>query len=194
MAIIGISLNEVVRDFIGQFAYTYSKYVNEIDLKETPVTDWDLLSFFKFNDMKEMNKFLHTEASLEIFGHADQLHDNVITKLNTFMSNILDEEEHEVVIISREANKSIPATLFFLSKLGFSGNNLKFVMDYAKKWNGVDILITANPIALANKPKGKISIKINTTYNKEIESDYEYDSIVDIFNNEEDFIKKINND
>lgn len=194
MAKIGITINEVLRDFIGQFAYTYSKYINEIDLNETPITNWDLLSFFKFNSMVELNKFLHTEAALEVFGHADQLHDNVITKLNSFITNIIDEEEHEVIVISREANKSIPATLFFLSKLGFEGNQLVFITDYSKKWDDVDILITANPIALANKPEGKISVKIKTTYNKDSKSDFEYDSIIDLFNNEEDFLKKINND
>lgn len=189
--IIGISLNEVIRDFVGQFAYTYSKYVEEIDLNETPITNWDLLDFFKFKSMAELNTFLHTDAALEIFGHADQLHDNVITKLNTFITNILDEEEHDVVVVSREADKSIPATLFFLSKLGFSGHNLRFVMDYTKKWDDVDVLITANPITLKNKPEGKISVKIKSTYNADVESDYEYDSILDLFNNEEEFINKI---
>ena len=38
---IGITLNEVVRDFIGQFAYTYSKYETEISLIDNPVTSSD---------------------------------------------------------------------------------------------------------------------------------------------------------
>jgi hypothetical protein len=33
-----------------------------------------------------------------------------------------------------------------------------------KKWDG--ILITANPKALESKPEGKISIKVNASYNK----------------------------
>jgi len=187
---IGITLNEVLRDFIGQFAYTYSKYKSEIDLRETPVTTWDLLEFFNFKDIKELNHFLHTEASLEIFGHADQLHTNVVTKLNSFISNMIDEEECEVVLISREADKSIPATLFFLSKLGFTGNNIKFVTDYTKKWDDVDILITANPQALRAKPEGKISVKIKATYNEDVEADFELDSIVSLFDDENE-IKRI---
>lgn len=189
MARIGITLNEVMRDFIGQFAYTYSKYKDSIDLKETPVESWDLLEVFKFKDMVDLNDFLYMEASLEIFGHADQLHNSIITKYNEFANDLVDEEEHEVILISREANRSIPATLFFLSKLGFSANNIRFVTDYAKKWDEVDVLITANPIALKAKPDGKISVKINASYNKDVKADYEYDSVVTIFENKEELNK-----
>jgi hypothetical protein len=182
---IGITLNEVVRDFIGQFAYTYSKYETEISLKDNPVTSWDLLEYFNFPDMEALNKFLYTEASLEIFGHADQLHDNVVTKLNNFITDIIDEEEHEVIIISREANRSIPATLFFLSKLGFTGNNIRFVLDTAKKWDGIDVLVTANPVALQAKPEGKISVKVSASYNQDVEADYTIETIMELFDNEE---------
>jgi len=192
---IGITLNEVMRDFIGQFAYTYSKYKKkDIDLKAKPITNWDLLKYFDFNSMDELNHFLHTEASLEVFGHADQLHENVVTKFNSFVINIMDGEEHEVILISREGGRSIPATLFFLSKLGFSGNNIQFVTDYKKKWDDVDVLITANPTALAAKPDGKISIKIKTTYNKDVKADYEFDSIIPLFDDEEILEKILNND
>ncbi len=191
MAVIGITLNEVMRDFIGQFAYTYSKYKIDVDLKKTPVTNWDLLDIFKFKDKAELNKFLYTEASLEIFGHADQLHDNIITKFNWFNTELIDEGEHELVLISREGDRSIPATLFFLSKLGFMGTSIKFVTDYRRKWDGIDVLITANPIALENKPKGKVSVKVNTTYNKDIKADYKLDSVIDLFDGEVELDKFI---
>jgi len=190
---IGISINEVLRDFVGQFGYVYSKYINEVDLKENPVTDWNLIDFFSFDNEEELNKFLYTEASYEVFAIADQLHDNVVTKLNGFITEMTDEE-HEVILISREANKSIPSTLFFLSKLGFAGNNIQFVMDTVKKWDDIDVLITANPIALKGKPEGKISVKVNATYNKDEESDYEIENIIDLFENQELLEKILEND
>ena len=49
----------------------------------------------------------------------------------------------------------------------------------------VDVLITANPQTLENKPNGKISVKVNASYNKNTPSDYEIDSILDFINNEE---------
>jgi hypothetical protein len=74
-------------------------------------------------------------------------------------------------------NNSKPATLFFLSKLSSKVNNIIFVIDYDKKWEHVDILITADPTTLESKPKEKISIKVINHYNKNCDSDY---TIIDI--------------
>ena len=190
---IGITLNEVIRDFIGQLKYVYGKYYHK-DMEDVEIEDWDLLKYFKFPSEEKLNEFLYSDAPMEIFAHADQLHTNIGPILNRFISNINDEEEHEVIIISRDAHKSRPSTLFFLSKLGFTGDNIRFVMDTSKKWDGIDILVTANPIALDTKPEGKISVKINASYNKGVEADYELDSILDFVNNEEIFDKIINYD
>jgi cytidylate kinase len=46
---IGISINEVLRDFIGQLAYTYDKYIGETDVTEGDVTNFNLIEFFKFD-------------------------------------------------------------------------------------------------------------------------------------------------
>lgn len=194
---IGITLNEVVRDFIGQFTYTYNKYkkgehlFNEVDLKETPIEEWDLLKYFNFDNIQELNKFLYTEASLEVFGHADQLHTNIIPKLNRFISD-MEDEEHEVVIISREADKSIPSTFFFFTKVGLIANNFRFVSDTTKKWDYCDVLITANPKALDAKPEGKISVKVDATYNADTESDYAVENLMELIDNKE-FLNKILN-
>lgn len=184
MAKISISINEVFRDFIGQFAYTYDKYVDKFDIRKTPVDTFDLINHFKFNSIDELNKFLYIEASLEIFGHADQLHDNVMKHFNLFLSDIKDEEEHTVELVSREVQKAIPSTLFFLSKLACQADTIRFVQNHKNKWENTDILITANPDALECKPMNKISVKINTSYNKDIKADYELDSIIDFFKDE----------
>jgi hypothetical protein len=70
---IGISINEVLRDFIGQFAYTYDKYVAETKLTVKDVTSFDLIEFFKFENIDKFNSFLYLEAPLEIFGHAERI-------------------------------------------------------------------------------------------------------------------------
>ena len=181
---IGISINEVLRDFIGQFIYTYNKYVEPTEIKESDITSLNLLEFFKFNDTSELNKFMYLEAPLEIFGHADQMSDNIINHFNNFVSEILDEEEHEVELVSKEADKSIPSTFFFLSKTGCKINKIRFVRKSVDEWDGVDILVTANPEALLKKPTGKISVKVKSFYNQNIPADYEIDSILDIIRDE----------
>jgi hypothetical protein len=181
---IGISLNEVLRDFIGQFAYTYEKYIGPIDILKNPVSDFDLLNHFKFDSVDELNKFLFLEASLEIFGHADQLHENIMNQFNMFLMDIKDEEEHEVIITSKEVAKSIPSTYFFLSKLGCKADKINFVPNFEDTWDNIDLLITANPVALESKPEGKISVKINASYNKDSKADFELDSILDFIKDE----------
>ena len=39
-------------------------------------------------------------------------------------------------------------------------------------WDSIDILLTANPNLLLNHPNGKIVIKYETSYNKDIETEY----------------------
>jgi hypothetical protein len=182
---IGISINEVLRDFIGQFAYTYDKYIGPTNITSNDVTSFDIIDHFNFDSVDKLNSFLYLEAPLEIFGHADQLHDGIINQLNEFLSEIDYEGEHSVEIVSREVNKAIPSRMFFLSKTGARVPNIRFVKNHESEWDGLDVLITANPKALASKPDGKISVKINASYNSNSPSDYELDNIVEFFKDEE---------
>ena len=192
MAKIGISINEVLRDFISQFIYTYNKYINETNIKTEEVTNFNLAETFNFPNVDELNKFLYFEAPLEIYGHADQLHDNLINHFNNFLMDVKDDGQHEIEIVSKEVGKSIPATFFFLSKTGCKIDRLRFVKKSEKEWDGLDILITADPEALKNKPEGKISVKIKTPYNKDLASDYELESILSFIKDQE-FRNKILN-
>jgi 5'(3')-deoxyribonucleotidase len=181
---IGISINEVLRDFIGQLTYTYDKYIEESDIKEGDVTNFNLIEFFKFDDINKLNSFLYLEAPLEIFGHADQMSDGLMNHFNHFLTDIIDDEEHEIELVSREIDKSIPSTYFFLSKTSCRANKIRFVRQHIEEWDGLEVLVTANPIALENKPTNKISVKVKASYNKDIKADYEIDSILDLIRNE----------
>lgn len=183
---IGITLNEVLRDFVGQLAYTYTKYIDpDFSLKEDEITSSNFIDHFKFDDIDAFNKFVYDEAALEIFGHADQLHENIMSQFNTFLMDIEDDEEHEIILVSREAAKSIPSTMFFLSKVGCKATNIRFVKKYEEMWDEVDVLVTATPEALNVKPTGKVSIKINTTYNSDVRGDHEMDDILEFMRDEE---------
>jgi hypothetical protein len=191
---IGISINEVLRDFIGQFIYTYDKYivpeleadgVTVPDLEIEDVTSFNLMDHFEFKDINRFNTFLYLEAPLEIFGHADLMSDGLMNHFNNFLVNIKDDEEHEVYLVSREVDKSIPSTYFFLSKTGCKSDKIQFCSSNENEWDGIDVLVTANVIALENKPQGKISIKVKSPYNKDVKADYEIDTLLDFINDEE---------
>lgn len=192
---IGIDINEVLRDFIGQFDYVYSKYKipENADVEQTPVDSFDLLKHFPFaGGIDEMNKFMYEEAALEIFGHADELYDNLINRLNLYNMEIIDDEEHELRLVSKEAVNSIPATYFFLSKTGCRISNIRFKTKYEELWNDVDVLITANPLLIENKPSNKVVIKIKSVYNQNVKCNYEFDSLFD-FMDDNEILNKINN-
>lgn len=185
MASVAISINEVLRDFLSQFIYTYDKYIEPTKLESEEITDFDLSKTFNFSDTNRLNSFLYLESPLEIFGHADQMSDGLMNHFNHFLMDIKDDGEHTIELTSREADKSIPSTYFFLSKTGCKSTNIRFEQNHKDEWGNSDVLITANPIALENKPSGKISVKVKSPYNKNVSADFEIDSILDFIKDEE---------
>jgi hypothetical protein len=174
---VGIALDGVVRDFMGQLEKTYDKYYPEEveegeELPQRKIDSFNLLYHFPFSGgTTELNEFMYVESALEVFGHPGESKLNAVQHLNQF-HNLLEDEGHFPLVISRELNNSKPSTLFFLSKLSSKVSNIKFVREYEDKWDHVDVLITSNPITLGSKPQGKISIKVINGYNKDCESDY----------------------
>jgi hypothetical protein len=177
---IGITIDGVVRDFITKFELVYDKYFpvgGDVDLPERNIDTLNLLDHFDFSGgTNDLNTFMYIDSALEIFGHAGETKLNSIEHLNQ-LHNIIEDMGHTPIIISKELNNSKPATLFFLSKLSAKINRIIFVREYEKKWDHVDILITATPPVLRAKPDGKISIKVINHYNKKEKADY---TIVDL--------------
>ena len=91
-----------------------------------------------------------------------------------------------------EYGTSIGNTYFFISKLGTKIREVFLPIDSLDIWNKCDVLITANPKLLNNKPNNKISIKINTEYNKDCESNYSFNSLESFLNNEKNTLILIN--
>jgi len=171
---IGITINGVIRDFITKFESVYDKYYNVESEKETKrdIDTSNLLDHFNFTGgTQELNKFLYVDSSLEIFGHAGETKLNSVEHLNQ-LHNLIEDMGHNPIVLSKELNNSKPATLFFLSKLSAKINNIIFVREYEKVWDYVDVLITADPEILDNKPSGRISVKVINHYNKNCQSDY----------------------
>jgi hypothetical protein len=175
---IGITIDGVIRDFLTKFELVYDKYFPvEEDTPKRSIDSLDLLEYFTFSGgTTDLNKFMYVDAALEIFGHANEKKLNSVEHLNQ-LHNLLEDMGHTPIVISKELNNSKPATLFFLSKLSAKINNIIFIREYDKKWDHVDILITANPITLNTKPVGKVSIKVINKYNKNVKADY---TIVDL--------------
>ena len=109
---------------------------------------------------------------MEIFGHAQSTEYMTFNDLNEIYHNFRDK--HDLIIVSDEIGKSKPASLFFLSKFGSLIENIKFYSNSTinSMWNGIDVLLTANPDLLLQHPSDKLLIKYETEYNKNINSLY----------------------
>ena len=200
---IGIEINGVLRDTIGKFTQVYEKHMieesddgnktYEIDLSGnteentvendfeykviSDVTSLELMSHFAFKNSDELYSFMYEDFVMQIFGHAGSTETFTFNELNDFYINFRDE--YEIVIVSVEMGRSKPASLFFLSKFGCLIENIKFYSNSTLQnmWNGLDIIVSANPKLIENAPNNKTVIKYKTSYNKDVTCEYEIDEL-----------------
>ena len=206
---IGIEINGVLRDTILKFTQLYEKYLieksdvvnrtfelsfsgetsNEVETTEednfvyeitSEVDSLELMSHFKFKNSEELFSFMYEEYTMELFGHAPSTEMMTFNILNDIYHNLRDK--YDLMIVSDEIGRSKPSSLFFLSKFGCLLEKVFFYSEITKKdmLDEVDILLTANPDLLLNKPDNKIIIKFITDYNKNIKSEYEIYSLSDL--------------
>jgi hypothetical protein len=168
----------------------------EFDVDEIEITSLDYENVFPFPNRQEYEKFVYEDYPYEIFGCADSVSKELPVKFLEWqtrtLTNIDTDEPIEIMFASTmEFQLTLTSTYFFLAK-DYRVREMYMPTDSATIWDKCDVLITANPKLLLNKPDGKTSIKINTTYNTELEADYEYDSMVEFMedkNNVEKLLK-----
>jgi DNA-binding Lrp family transcriptional regulator len=187
---IGIDLNNVLRDTLKKIEQVYERWFiestnEEDDFKyeiKSPVTSLDLMSHLSFKDEDHLYNFLYKDFTMEIFGHAGSVEMTTMNDLNDFYLNL--REKYDIMIVSDEIGKSKPATLFFISKFGCLIESIKFYSEQTKKqmWKSVDILLTANPELLLNKPSKKMVIKYETSFNKHIHTEHTITNLKELEN------------
>lgn len=175
---IAIELNGVLRDTLKKIQQEYEKWYLENPFKEDDETDYEVISdlttleiskHLKFKDDDELYDFLYKEHTMEIFGHAGSVETSGMMDFNEFYLD--NRDNHDILIVSDEIGKSKPASLFFISKFGCLVETVKFYSESTinSMWDSIDVLLTANPNLLLNYPEGKIVIKYETLYNKDID-------------------------
>jgi len=169
-----ISIDGVLRNLIDKFDYHYKNEFFDVEFdkkddfkyefKDVVYND-DLTKYYSFHDKDEFYNFTYIEFAVEIFGHAFPSYNGVITELNELIHK--NEDDTFYVVGLDELGKAKPATLFFLSKTGFIGNNVKFVKskDLKKIWKMCDIWVTDNETIINSCPKNKKAVKFNTKHN-----------------------------
>ena len=194
---IAIDLNDVIRDYTSQFIDQYTKNIDpdcEIELED--VTDFDFYNVFKFDSRDDYSNFKYVDYAYELFLKAQPMDRMLSYRFNDWLQTTLRdlEEENipEVMLVSPlEANLTIQATLGFLSKLPSRVREIYFPVDSATIWDRCDILITANPNLISNVPEGKTVIKVEAPYNKDVECEHTFKSMMDIITDKEETIIKL---
>jgi hypothetical protein len=218
---IGLSIDGVLRDLFRKIEDTHEKYFpsekdEKIEIKDYDFDKWlnfpeeenkqaELEFNPEFNEEKfldeeqdltfnnNINKvtveeFLYEKCTLEIFGYAGEENHSIMETLNQI---IIENPEHEFIIISREIGMSIPSTFFFLSKTKCMCQNIKFVKDYEDVWSYIDVMITDHPKIITSKPKGKLCVKVEKKFNTlNVQSNVNIKSIKEI---DKDFILNLEN-
>jgi len=195
---IGVSIDNVLRDYFGQIENTFQKYFAKEEEEPIEIRDYDLEKWIVFpeEEIKQaelefnpnfnedsffedetettltniktkvtLQEFMYEKCTLEIFGYANEIISSAVETLNNL---ILENPQYEFIIISREGGLAIPSTLFFLSKTRCTCPNIKFVTEYSKVWDYVDVMVTDHPEILNSKPLEKISIVVDKEYNQKI--------------------------
>jgi hypothetical protein len=146
---------------------------------KSEVTSLNLMDHFGFKTEDELYSFTYEDFAMQIFGHAGSSETFTFNDLNELYLKYRDN--NELLIVSDEMVKSKPASLFFLSKFGCLLEKIKFYSNSTinSMWDEVDVLLTANPNLLLDKPKDKIVVKYSTNYNKNIKADYEIETLKD---------------
>lgn len=187
---IAVDLNDVLRDYTKNFSQYFKKaYDEDVNFGEIVVNTNELDKVFPFKSRYEYERFVYEDFSWELFGKCPACDNGLSAAFSNWVTktvtNIDTDDPIDVMIVSpMEYGITIPSTYWFLSKLGCRAREVYFPMDSLTIWDKCDVLITANPKLLNNKPDGKVSVKIKADYNDGIESDFEYNNMIEFLEND----------
>lgn len=192
---IAISLDDVIRAKSKSILKAYNKLNEEFDIDSVKLDNNNFKNILGFNTDKEYHQFLYEDYVFEIFGEAEVTEKMVDKKLNLWHIDLNNNEELteqiDLMLVNPfEFNSSIGFTHFFLSKIATRIRETFFPTNSVEIYDKCDVLITADPKLLKNKPINKIVVKIETDYNKEEESDFTYKTLTD-FLEDKDIINKL---
>ena len=196
-------MDGVLRNTIQKFDYHYNEafFNSDVIIEEEekndfeygitePIQNDNLLNSYRFQSKEEFENFIFIEYPIEIFGHAGLSYSTTFTDLHKLL---FDNPDHNFTLVGLdELGKAKPASLFFLSKNGFLGNNIKFIrsVDIKDHWNNCDMWITDSKNILDMCPENKIAIKFNTTYNQYFTYNKEISKLIEI---QEIWLKSLEN-
>lgn len=173
----------------------------EEELLTLPVDSFDLLNHYKFEPksieiegaetihktaQQVLEDFMYEEFPFQIFGKASEF-PSAVESLNRIQSIGNRRNLFDVILFSVTKNhtKVIPSTLAFLASHHCRVGNYKMnLQTEEEKWEHCDICVDIMPQVFQSKPEGKKTIKINNSFNKYDNTDYDFNSLKEMANEE----------
>lgn len=195
--VIAIDINDIIRDTSGQFLKTYQKFINpRFELDENGVHSFNQMEVYPFESEDALIKFKYVDYPYELYARASVMENMLPYTFNTWCDKTLkdlDEENvpHIILFSPFEMALSIQSTLAFLSSNVFRCREYYFPTNSMTIYDKADIVITTQPSLIEQCPENKIVIKIETDYNKDIETKYTYKSLSNVINDPKQLIINI---
>jgi hypothetical protein len=190
------TLDDVIRAKTRQFGKILAKSrgLEEDAYSNTEITTNNLGKVFEFESTTDYQEFLYKDYPFEVFAEAPVMERMLDKRFNLWTLDIENKEGCEDIEFMLanpfEFNASIGYTCFFLSQIATRIREFYFPKNSSDIWNKCDVLVTADPKLLAEKPEGKKSVKIEAPYNKDSEADLTYESLSKLIEDEE-FTEKL---
>ena len=197
MVRIAIDINDVIRNYTGQFINCYRKLVNpKYEGTVEDIEDFNFAEAFDFKGETDYREFKYTDAAFELHARAEVMDNRLYGVLTDWTENVLKSldvnEDPEVIFFSPfEMGLTIPSTLSFLAAHGIRSREYVFPVDSVRMYDRCDIMITANPNLISRCPEGKKVFKIEAPYNKDVETEYTFPSLYELIKDENETIVKI---
>ena len=192
---IALDLNDVIRDYSNNFLRHYNEnYDHTFDFSDFEMWSNDMRVVLPFKSDASYEKFTYQDYAYELYAACPTTYSSLTPDLNNWIEHDLKdidttEEIIPMIVSTMEYGLSIPSSYVFVGKLGSTIREIYFPIDSSTIWDRCDVVVTANPRLLESKPEGKISVKIETEYNKESESDFSFKSFKSFIKDKNNIIK-----
>ena len=162
-----IELNNVIRDINSKTVEVY-KSDNPDKEFEGDYDGEDLQKYLGIESTDELIDFMYVECPMRIFGYSSETERGISFMINEFYKKYRDS--HKVTIFSNEIEKSKPATLMFLARMGILVDNVKFfpLNDFDAVNEQADIIITNNKKIINSKKTNYITTNKKESKNKNV--------------------------
>ena len=173
MKVIGIELNNVLRNFNSQVLKYFKKdYDPSLDIESIDDKQQILGNVIIFPTKKAEYQFVYEDYPYELFGCAKTMEKNLARDLNKLLYDVtnIEDEEYDIRLFGLdESGLSIQSTYFFASRYGLRVRCIFFPEKKEDVFGSCDVVVCADKRLLNGIPEDKKVVVINRPGNKDIE-------------------------